>query len=185
MILESVVPQNHKCKHFLGNCCRVVYYAAILCTLQSKHSKSFPKKTCSEKVSYIFSKKPLIFWKRKSQKNPYISGNRTFLNFPKRNFFIFWQKYIQNPSIFRTRSIFRTLVYSEHCQTTTINYNNYVPFCKNSYLGHSLSLSLKNKKSSYIFRKCKFLALTLRKCLYFLKRKLFLYFGERKLQKIP
>ena len=128
VILESLVPENHKWKHFLGNCCRVVYYAASLCTLQSKHSKSFPKKTCSEKVSYIFSKKPLIFWKRKSQKTPYISGNGTFLNFPKRNFFIFRQKYIQNPSIFRTRSIFRTLVYlepktySEHCQKIALSY---------------------------------------------------------------
>ena len=41
----------------------------------------FPKKTCSEKVSYLFSKKALIFWKRKSRKNPYISGNRTSLYF--------------------------------------------------------------------------------------------------------
>ena len=147
MILESLVPQNHKCKHFLGKCCRVVYYAAILCTLQSKHSKSFPKKTCSEKVSYIFSKKPLIFWKRKSQKNPYISGNRTFLNFPKRNFFIFWQKYIQNPSIFRTRSIFRTLVYlepktySEHCQKIALSY-----ILRNGTFWHKI-------KKVFVFRK--------------------------------
>ena len=40
----------------------------------------------SEKVSYIFSKKPLIFWKRNPRKNPYISSNGTFLYFGKRIF---------------------------------------------------------------------------------------------------
>ena len=64
---------------------------------------------------YFFPKKFLIF----SQKKP-------FLIFRKRNFLIFWEKYIQNPEMFRTRSIFRTLVYSkseaysEHCQTSTM-----------------------------------------------------------------
>ena len=51
---------------------------------------------------------PLISWKRKSGKDSYISGNGTFLYFRKRNFLIFWERHIQNPIIFRTRSTFRT-----------------------------------------------------------------------------
>ena len=166
---------------FLGNCCKVVYYAATLCNLQSKHSKSFPKKSCSEKVSYNFSKKPLIFWKRKSKKNPYISGNRTFLKFPKRTFFIFRQKYIQNPSIFRTRSIFRTLVYlepkiySEHCQKIALSY-----ISRNGTFWHKIEKvfvfrkkelsSLKNKKiSTATFRAQKIKNLTLTKISYISK----------------
>ena len=35
-----------------------------------------------------FLKKPLIFWKRKPQKNLYISGNGTFLYLRRRNFLI-------------------------------------------------------------------------------------------------
>ena len=44
----------------------------------------------------------------------------------KRNFLIFWERYIQDPGILRTRSIFRNLVYpepkecSEHCQISTM-----------------------------------------------------------------
>ena len=51
---------------------------------------------------------------------------KSFSNFEKRNFLIFREMYIHNPGIFRTRGIFRTLVYSEpeayseHCQTSTI-----------------------------------------------------------------
>ena len=71
----------------------------------------FPKKTCSERVSYIFSKK-------------------AFLIFRKRNFFVFRKVYsepwrIQNPGIFRNRGIFRTL--SNIYDGT---------FCKNSYLAY-------------------------------------------------
>ena len=51
----------------------------------------FPKRSCSEKFSYIFSKKPPA------------------LIFRKRNFLILRERYIQNPGIFRTRGIFRTL----------------------------------------------------------------------------
>ena len=94
----------------------------------------FTKKTFSEKVSYIFSKKTLLF-----------SGNETFLYFLKKSFSYIlvnvysepW--YIQNPGIFRTRRIVRTLVYSEcetyleHCQTSTIKC-----FAKNSHLAHFL-----------------------------------------------
>ena len=49
----------------------------------------FPKKTCSEKVPYIFSKK----------KNSLFLGNGT----------TFRERYIQNHGVFRTRGIFRTL----------------------------------------------------------------------------
>ena len=60
----------------------------------------------------------LYFGKRKPRKNS--------LHFRKRNFLIFQERYIQNPDIFRTKSIFRTLVYlgseaySEHRQTSTM-----------------------------------------------------------------
>ena len=106
---------------FLGNCCKVVYYAATLCNLQSKHSKSFPKKTCSEKVSYNFSKKPLIFWKRKSKKKSLYFRKQNFLKLPETDLFyisakvysepqhIQNQKHIQNLGILRTQDIFRTL----------------------------------------------------------------------------
>ena len=51
---------------------------------------------------------------------------KSFSNFEKQNFLIFREMYIHNPGIFRTRGIFRTLVYSEpeayseHCRTSTI-----------------------------------------------------------------
>ena len=72
-----------------------------------------------------------------SKKASYISGDGTFSYFRKRNFLIFWKRYIQNPDVFRTRSIFRTLVYlepetySKYCQTSTME-----RFAKNSYLAH-------------------------------------------------
>ena len=47
-------------------------------------------------------KKYLHFRKRKPWKNPYTSGNVTFLYLRKRNFLIFLERYIQNPDIFRT-----------------------------------------------------------------------------------
>ena len=46
--------------------------------------------------------------------------------FLKKVFLIFRERYIDDPGIFRIRSIFRTLVcsepevYSEHCQTSTM-----------------------------------------------------------------
>ena len=61
-------------------------------------------------------------------------------------------------------------------------------FCKNSCLEYFFSPSSKNEKGSYIFLyfgKWNFVALILRDSLYFLKRKLFLYFGKRKPEKIP
>ena len=56
----------------------------------------------------------------------YISRNGSFVSFKKRNFLIFWKSYIQNHRILRTKSIFRNLVslepeiYSEHCETSTM-----------------------------------------------------------------
>ena len=69
-----------------------------------------------EKISYISGN-------GNSEKILYVSGNGTFLYFRKWKFLILRESYIQNPSIFRTRRIFGTLVYlepgsySEHCQT--------------------------------------------------------------------
>ena len=61
----------------------------------------FPNKTCSEKVSYNFSKK-------------------AFLIFGKRNFLIFRERYIQNPGIFRTLEYSEPEAYLEHYQTSTM-----------------------------------------------------------------
>ena len=80
-----------------------------------------------DKISYIsrrgnIKKIPNIFSKESCS---YILGNgnpekilifqetEAFLYFRKRNFLIFQERFIQNPSIFRTRSTFRTLAYSE------------------------------------------------------------------------
>ena len=52
-----------------------------------------------------------------------------------RSSLVFRERYIQNPAIFRTRGIFRTLVYlksetsSEHCETSTME-----RFAKINYL---------------------------------------------------
>ena len=70
----------------------------------------------------------------------YISEtSKKFFIFQETKLLIFREKYIQNPSIFRTRSIFRTLTYSEPeaylelCQTSTVE-----RFAKNSYRAHFL-----------------------------------------------
>ena len=49
----------------------------------------------------------------------YISGDGIFLYFMKRNF-IFQERYIQNPSIFRTMGYLEPEAYSKQCQTSTI-----------------------------------------------------------------
>ena len=76
------------------------------CTFRTQPSKFFPKKTRSEKISYIF----LYFPKQKPRKKIFLSGNKTFLYLRKRILSIFQEtelsyisdRYIQNPSIFRT-----------------------------------------------------------------------------------
>ena len=106
----------------------------------------FLKNAWSEKVSYVFSKILLNFWKQKLRKNFYISGNRTFLYFRKWNVFILpemelsyvRERYIQNLSIFRTTTIFRTLAYLEpwHIQSPGIfrTWDIFRTMSKNSYL---------------------------------------------------
>ena len=50
---------------------------------------SFPEKSCSEKVSYIFSKKDPNFLETEiPKKNPYISRDGIFLYFRRQNFLI-------------------------------------------------------------------------------------------------
>ena len=96
---------------------------------------------------------------------------KTFQIFRKWNFLVFWEKYIQNPSIFRTKGIFRIRGILRKLSNI---YDG--TFCKNSS---------KNKKSSQIFlyfEKLNFLALIVKHFLYFYKRKLFLYFRKRKPQ---
>ena len=103
----------------------------------------------------------LYFRKRKPRKNFLYFLRETeilknYLHFRKRNFLIFQERYIQNPGItelfyiseryvqkpglYRTRSIFRTLLYSEpetyseHCQISTRE--RFVKTTKKNYLAH-------------------------------------------------
>ena len=95
----------------------------------------------TEKIPNIFSKESCscILGNGNPEKILIFQETETFLYFRKRNFLVFQESYIQNPSIFRTRSIFRTLAYSEpegyseHCQTSTMK-----SFAENSYLPHFL-----------------------------------------------
>ena len=113
------------------------------CTFRPRPPKFFPKKslvflpkkTCSEKVSYTFSKKLQTFWDGSLEKFrnvlilPEIELSYILKNtknvFRTLTFLEPW--HIQNYGIFRTRGIFRTLssIYDE-------------TFCKNSYLVHLL-----------------------------------------------
>ena len=75
------------------------------------------------KKSFIFSQKKafLIFQERKPPKI-----NSSY--FRKKNFLIFRERYIQSPSMFRTRSIFRTLVCSEpvvYCRVTCTTFTTF------------------------------------------------------------
>ena len=92
------------------------------CTFHPQPQKFFPKKTAPKKFLIFSPKKSLIFWKRKSRQNPYISVNGTFLYFRRWNFFILHEtklyisgkvysepQHIQNYGIFRTRGIFKTM----------------------------------------------------------------------------
>ena len=86
---------------------------------------------------FLFSRKWKLSQKFILFQEPYISEKRNFLYFRKGIFGALaqlqieaypepWQ--IQNPDIFRTRNMFRTLVYlepetySEHCQISTLFY---------------------------------------------------------------
>ena len=73
-----------------------------------KSSYIFLKESCSYISGNGNPEKFLLFQETELS---YISGKRTFLNFRKRKFLIFRERYIQNPSIFRTRSILRILTY--------------------------------------------------------------------------
>ena len=88
--------------------------SSILCTSLAHFSVSarFSQKNLLRKIFLYFLKK-------------------IFSNFQGKKILIFWERCIQNTSIFRTRDTFRTLVYSEpeayseHSQTSTIE-----PFAK-------------------------------------------------------
>ena len=75
--------------------------------------------------SFSGNRNPKEFFIFQETELSYIAVNRTFLYFLKNVFLIFRKKYIQNPDVFKTGSIFRELVYSEpeayseHCQTFT------------------------------------------------------------------
>ena len=93
----------------------------------------------------------------KPEKILYISGNGTFLYFRKRNFLIFRERYIQNPSIFRTRA------YSEHCQTSTMECFVKVATCRTFQPRPSKFFVLYFGKLKFFLRKWNFLALHFRK----------------------
>ena len=76
----------------------------------------FPKKPAPKEFLIFSQKSPSFSGNGNLEKSPCISRNGTFLYFRKQDFLFFKERYIQNPSIFRTRSIFRTLAYSESCQ---------------------------------------------------------------------
>ena len=84
---------------------------AIFREMKLSKSNIFSK----ESFSYISENgkpgKNYLYFKRTELS--YISGNGTFLYFLKGVFLKFQETYIQNPSIFRNRGIFKTLVYSE------------------------------------------------------------------------
>ena len=96
-----------------------------------------------------FLKRKLFLYFRNREKALYISGNKTFLHFGER--------YIQNTSMFRTRSIFKTIAYVEleayleHCQTFTMEC-----LAKNSYLAHFLIF--REIRTFLYFKKWSFLA---------------------------
>ena len=141
---------------------------------------SWLPKACSEKMSYIFSRKCPIFWKRKPQKKILIfQETERFLYFSRRNFLIFWKRYIQNPDIFRTRSIFRILTYLEPCHIQNPRHipNTVKHLRWNVFAKKQLPTTL--KKISYIFRKWKFLEIFS----YISGNETFLYFRKRKSRK--
>ena len=88
----------------------IVYYVATQCPFRPRQQKFslkkfllfFPKKPALKKF-LIFSQKAFNFLGTETPKKS--------LYFRKQNFLIFHERYIQNPSIFRTRSIFRTMAY--------------------------------------------------------------------------
>ena len=90
--------------------------------------KKILKKTCSEKISYIFSKKS--FSNFQETELSYIFLNKVFPTF--------WERYVQYPGIFKTQNIFRILP----------NISDRM-ICKSSYLRHFLSPSSKNKKNPF------------------------------------
>ena len=100
------------------------------------------QKTETSKKLLMFSQKKayLIFWK----------PSKNYLCFRKRNFLVFRERYSQhiqtfqhmfstyNPSIFRGRSIFRTIAYLEPAAFGKLPSIYDGTFCKNSYLAHFL-----------------------------------------------
>ena len=65
--------------------------------------------------SYIFSKESFVIFRETKTSRKKLIFQETELSYISRkwNFLVFRESYIQNPSIVRTRSIFRTLTYLE------------------------------------------------------------------------
>ena len=108
------------------------FFAGVFLSRATRHR--FQSKL--EKIKKLILKKLHIFWeaesfstpqedflyfkKRKPRKDPYISGNGTFLYFRKWKFFIFWDRYIQNCNTCRTLVYLKPETYSEHFQTSAM-----------------------------------------------------------------
>ena len=99
------------------------------------------------KKSFIFSQKKafLIFQERKPPKI-----NSSY--FRKKNFLIFRERYIQSPSMFRTRSIFRTLVCSEPVVYCRVTCTTFTTFAQAQKIKKSPP-SKKKKKNSVVYNR--------------------------------
>ena len=121
--------------------------------------------TLSDLNSKFFPKKFLIFFPKKpALKNFPTFSPKSFSNiqetelshiFLKNLFLVFWERYVQNPDIFKTRSILRNLAYLEleaYSQPSIFRTRDIFrtlsniydgTFCKNSYQAHSPSSARK------------------------------------------
>ena len=137
-----------------------------------------PQKYSLKIFLIFFLKKPalkkfLIFPQKNFSKFQETELSYIFL---KKVFLIFRERSIQNPDIFRTKSILTTLLYSEpeayskYCQKSTME--RFAKIATVALFKRKLDIS-----ASLYFRKWNFLALIIRNFLFFLK-KAFLIFQE-------
>ena len=96
----------------------------ILLELTSAFSDLSPQSFSLKEFLIFIPKKNFLIFSKKSFSN--FQETELYCIFLKKVFLIFRERYMQNHGRFRTRSIFRTLVYSEpeayseHCQTSTM-----------------------------------------------------------------
>ena len=172
----------------------VVYYGATQHTFRPKLEKV--KKSTPKKIPYIsgngnfikasyilgngtFQAAPrnfLIFQEMETPKKSLYFRKSNFLIFQEQNFLIAWERYIQNPSIFRTRSIFKTVVYSDPWHIQNQKHIQNPRHIQNTikHLGWNV-WQKQLPRALFGLSPQKF---PLKNFLYFLKRKLSLYFRK-------